>query len=236
MNEQPEHDFPFYRSPSSIRNEVFSHRMRGLDEEEVREYLDMLADQVEASDRERQESLAENERLRADNEDLRSQNENLRTATAESAEDEISPQAVALFSQAQQVADQLVEEAVLHARDLMSSARHQQREILEEARRAAETVAGEVARVGGPEGMTSVAGTLPEYSTPVPEIEYVRTFARVAQVQLRSVIDALAEQVDKLGDVPEAGPGGRGGRAQGSTLALGEQSRWIDLLPSNRSE
>jgi hypothetical protein len=48
------------------------------------------------------------------------------------------------------------------------------------------------------------------------EVEYVRTFAKVAQVQLRSVLEALTEQVDKLSavqdpdpplrSVPQAGP------------------------------
>jgi cell division initiation protein len=41
---------------------------------------------------------------------------------------------------------------------------------------------------------------------PVAEVEYVRTFARVAQVQLRSILDALAEQVDKLGEVSPSQP------------------------------
>ena len=88
-----------YQSPASIRSEVFSHRMRGLDEDEIREYLGELADQVEAMD--------------AEIKDLRNQNRDLRDEM-ERASTEISPQAVALFSQAQEVADQLVEEAVVH--------------------------------------------------------------------------------------------------------------------------
>jgi len=42
------------------------------------------------------------------------------------------------------------------------------------------------------------------YTSPIQEIEYVRTYTKVAQVQLRAVIDALAEQVDRLGDLPVA--------------------------------
>ena len=42
------------------------------------------------------------------------------------------------------------------------------------------------------------------YTDPIQEIEYVRTYTKVAQVQLRAVIDALAEQVDRLGDLPVA--------------------------------
>jgi DivIVA domain-containing protein len=64
MTEQQERSFPYYRSPSTIRTEEFSHRMRGLDEAEVREFLDLLADQVQAGDLERNEMRTENERLR----------------------------------------------------------------------------------------------------------------------------------------------------------------------------
>ena len=35
------------------------------------------------------------------------------------------------------------------------------------------------------------------------DLEYVQTFTRVAHVQLRSVLDALAEQVDRLGKLPQ---------------------------------
>lgn len=167
--------FP-YRSPESIRDQQFAHRMRGLDEAEVYEYLDLLADQVRASERERSELRAEIQR---------------REETPD-----INPQAVILFSQAQQVADQLVEEAVRHARDLMISARNQQREILQRAHEAAESAVRESAA-------TRADGTVTGYTTPVPEIEYVRTFTRVAQIQLRSVLDALSEQVDKLEDMPK---------------------------------
>lgn len=174
-------------SPASIRNEVFTHRMRGLDEEEVREYLGVLADQVQSADAQREAQRSEIERLRAENDRLREESERAST--------EISPQAVALFSQAQQVADELVEEAVVHARDLMMSARTQQRDILQRAHEAEQQT---VRRTGAAQVQAPSIG----YTTPVPEVEYVRTFARVAQVQLRSVLDALAEQVDRLGEVP----------------------------------
>lgn len=186
-HQQEEHVFPYYRSPSAIRGQVFTHRVRGLDEAEVREYLDLLADQVQAADHERAEVRAENERLRAENARLRGD-------APGNGSDDISPQAVALFSQAQQVADQLVEEAVRHARDLMTAARAQQREILQQAHEAAEAAAREARPLHPSEGQI-----LP--MAPVAEVEYVRTFARVAQVQLRSVLEALAEQVDKLGEV-----------------------------------
>jgi DivIVA domain-containing protein len=193
VRQQHEHDFPYYRSAEDIRRQEFSHRMRGLDEYEVREFLDLLADQVTATERERAEHRAEAERLRAEVEELRE-----KAKHADS--DEINPQAVILFSQAQQVADQLVEEAVRHARDLMSSARNQEREILERAHEAAENAV----RMSG---AMRPDGDVEGYSRPVPEVEYARTFARIAHIQLRSVVDALADAVDKLGEVPKLGPG-----------------------------
>lgn len=183
-----EHVFPYFRSAEDIRGQDFAHRMRGLDEYEVREFLDLLADQTSAVERERREYLAENQRLKAEVEELR---DKPRGADP----DEINPQAVILFSQAQQVADQLVEEAVRHARDLMSSARNQEREILERAHQAAD----HAVRMSGAVQGGDVGG----YSTPVPEVEYARTFARIAHIQLRSVVDALADAVDKLGEVPK---------------------------------
>ncbi|HEU4515081.1 MAG TPA: DivIVA domain-containing protein [Nocardioidaceae bacterium] len=224
MTQQQDQTFPYYRSPEAIRNEVFSHRVRGLDEAEVREYLELLADQVHAADLERAEYRAENQRLRAEVERLKSR--------PEPSPDEINPQAVILFSQAQQVADQLVEEAVVHARDLMTSARNQQREILEQAHKAAEAAARQVADGTGRDMVTSAAAPPAGYTQPVPEIEYVRTFARVAQVQLRSVLDALTEQVDKLGEVPDLGPQGRAALPDSSMGRVIAPGSWrVEPLP-----
>jgi cell division initiation protein len=85
----------------------------------------------------------------------------------------------------------------------MMSARAQQREILQQAHDAAEAAESAVRAAVPAQG----SGGAPGYVTPIPEIEYVRTFARVAQVQLRSVLDALTEQVDKLGDIPQLSEG-----------------------------
>jgi cell division initiation protein len=150
----------------------------------------MLADQVQAADKERTDVRAENERLRAEI-------ARLRREEPQGGPPEINADSIALFSHAQQVADQLVEEAVVHARDLMASARLQQREILQQAHDAAATAAGG----SGAEGALNRL----DYSTPIPEIEYVRTFTRVAQAQLRSVLEALGQEVDKLDEAANFG-------------------------------
>lgn len=164
------------RIAMAIRNATFTVRRRGLDEDEVRAYLVELSDTVQTLEREVVT--------------LRSE---LNTG-ADPAE-QISDQAVVMFSEAQKVADSLIDEAVTHARDLMSSARLQQRDIVKEAHEAAEAAVRHVDATAQPD---RVGG----YEKPIPEVEYVRTFAKVAQIQLRSVLEALTEQVDNLGEVP----------------------------------
>lgn len=119
---------------------------------------------------------------------LRAQNAKLGSSGADS-EEEITAGAVGLLTQAQLIADKAISDAEQYARDLVLTARNQYREILERA----ESTAGEA------------SATLAAHPGPaVPEIEYVRTYAQVAQIQLRSVLEALTEQVDRLGSLPQA--------------------------------
>lgn len=190
------------RSPRAVRTAAFNRRMRGYDENEVREFLASLADEVEVADAERTALRAEIERLRHER--------RAADAAANPGGTVVDPQSVALFSQAQQVADRVVAEAVEHAKDLMANAREQQRDILKKAHSAAELAAAKAAEAESVSSQSQeqpgrAAGPATEsgYERPIPEVEYVRTFARVAQVQLKSVLDALTEQVEKLGDLPD---------------------------------
>jgi DivIVA domain-containing protein len=106
-----------HESPSDIRRETFGHRRRGLAEDEVRDYLDLLADQFLALDDERAAR-------RAEIDDLRRENRALREELAKGPTD-FCPQAAALLHEAQRVADQVVEDAVRHARNLIMAARSQ---------------------------------------------------------------------------------------------------------------
>ena len=118
---------------------------------------------------------------------LRAENAKLRGPGAES-EDEITAGAVGLLTQAQLIADKAIADAEQYARDLVLTARNQYREILERAESTA----------------SQASATLPAQNGPaVAEIEYVRTYAQVAQIQLRSVLEALTEQVDRLGSLPQ---------------------------------
>ncbi len=169
---------------SEIRRATFTVRRRGFDEDEVVDYLSRLATTVQRLE-------SENARLRAD---LSTE----RRAREDRGNEPISAQAVLMFAEAQKVADSLIDEAVTHARDLMMSARAQQRDIVREAHDAATEAVRKTEAVAPSSGEGAAAA----YDHPIPEIEYVRTFAKVAQIQLRSVLDALTEQVDALGEMP----------------------------------
>lgn len=232
MTNIDEHDFPYYRSPSAIRDETFARRMRGLDEHEVREFLDLLADQVQATDNERRELLAENERLRADSEPLRAENERLRTqiqglrrelAELEDAGGHVNDQVVEMFSQAQLIAEEIVQDASRDSQERLGQVRAQERQILEEAMQTAEQTRRDAealirwATPGGP-GSATYSVSDPLGLDPVPaevdtaaaaaELEQVRSYARAAQAQMKSMMDAFATQLEQVGGViPTNDPG-----------------------------
>jgi len=142
---------------------------------------------------------------RAELASLRAENAELRKAAGSDLEQEIAAGAVGLLSQAQLIADRAVADAEQYARDLVVAARDQYREVLERAERSAgHVVAGLAAGLAAEPAQSaqpSQAG-----GPALPEIEYVRTYAKVAQIQLRSVLDALTEQVDRLGSLPLTDP------------------------------
>ena len=117
-----------YRTPESIRDETFQRRMRGLDAEEVYEYLDLLSDQVQAMERELSESQAENERLQAEWQRVQGELDEY-----EQVGDRVNEQVVRLLSQAQLVAEEMVQDVSRDARERIGHARASERKIVEEA-------------------------------------------------------------------------------------------------------
>ncbi|MGY4766418.1 DivIVA domain-containing protein [Kribbella sp. CWNU-51] len=174
-NPQHRHDSPRYQTPDSIRDETFQRRMRGLDADKVYGYLDLLADQVQATEGQLKASRAENERLKA--EVQRTQAELRRVQTEldeyEQVGDRVNEQVVQLFSQAQLVAEEMVEEVSRDARERLSQARAHERQIVS----AAMDTAG----------------------------EQIRSYARTAQAQMKSAIDSFATEVERLGGEPQSG-------------------------------
>lgn len=158
-----------FQTPESIRDETFSRRMLGLDADQVYEYLDQLADQVQATDRELGETRSEKEQLEAELARVQAELAGVRADLAEYEQmgDRVNDQVVQMFSQAQLVAEQMVEDCSRDARERISYARDHERQIVEQA--------------------MGTAG------------EQVRSYARAAQAQMESVMSSFASEVDRLG-------------------------------------
>ena len=189
--------------PDEVRRKQFTVRFRGLDPNEVRGFLNALADDVtrlqeelatvkREHTRQRDELEQAQDELAQTRAELQQVKEELQRAQND-PQDQVTDQAVLLLNQAQQLADALIDEGMQSARDLMVAARTHQREIV--------SPGGD----GDHGGVRRRAGDHADHPDPAvsAEIEDVRTFARVAQVQFRAVLDALNEQVNRLGSVSD---------------------------------
>lgn len=118
-----------YQTPQSIRDETFERRrLGGLAQDRVYEYLDLLADQVQATEQELSSSRAENERLRGELQRVQSELDEY-----EQVGERVNDQVVELFSQAQLVAEEMVKDVSQDARERIGHARAHERKIVEEA-------------------------------------------------------------------------------------------------------
>ena len=76
--------------------------------------------------------------------------------------------------------------------ELLLTARSQQRDIMEQAKVAAKGAVGRA---------TAIAERGSSEDPSVRDVEYVRMFAKVAQVQFQAVLDALNEHVNRLSEL-----------------------------------
>jgi cell division initiation protein len=160
-----------------------------VDPGEVRTFLTGLADELEGIQTQVAVLTQENQSLRAQLEETRAEVADARADPMENATD----QAVSVLNQAQQLADSLIDEAMQSARDLLLTARSQQRDVMEQAK---------VAAKGAVNRATAIAERASnEDESGGRDVEYIRMFAKVAQVQFQAVLDALNEQVARLGEV-----------------------------------
>ena len=178
-------------NPHEVRRKNFTVRFRGVDPGEVRSFLTGLADELEGIQSQVAVLIQENEALRVQLEESRAELNEARADPMENATD----QAVSVLNQAQQLADSLIDEAMQSARDLLLTARSQQRDIMEQAKVAAKGAVNRATAIAERNGSQDASGR---------DVEYIRMFAKVAQVQFQAVLDALNEQVTRLGEVPGA--------------------------------
>jgi hypothetical protein len=145
--------------------------------------------------------------------DMEDEHDRDRREARELAYHEVSLRAVELLANAQRAADEAVAEAQSYARDLEETAREQYRHILQRAHDAARTTTGEPAGDGETAETAEAAGGGAvgiDAAAPTSgggldgrELEYVRTYARVAHSQLKAVLGALTDELDRLADLAD---------------------------------
>jgi cell division septum initiation protein DivIVA len=190
-------------NPQDLRRKNFTVRLRGFDQDEIRFFMAGLADQLEGIQtqvatltQENQTLTQENQTLTQENQTLTQENQLLRSELSETEADPMelaTDQAVSVLNQAQQLADSLIDEAMQSARDLLLTARSQQRDVMEQA---------QVAAKGAVNRATAIAERAGSEDGSVRDIEYIRMFVKVAQVQFQAVLDALNEHVNRLDEAP----------------------------------
>jgi DivIVA domain-containing protein len=186
-------------SPEELRRKNFTVRLRGVDQDEVRSFLTGIANQIEEIQAHVATLTSQNQALTQQTQSLTQQTQTLRAELEEARADpkeHATDQAVSILNQAQQLADSLIDEAMQSSRDLLLTARSQQRDVMEQAKATAK---GAVNRA------TAVAERVSSEDSSVLDIEYIRMFAKVAQVHFQAVLDALDEQLHHLGEIPDVG-------------------------------
>ncbi len=131
-----------------------------------------------------------------------------RREARERAYQDVSLRAVELLAKAQRAADEAVAEAQAYARDLEETAREQYRHILQRAHEAARGVAadggsGEEGDGGAPADAAALAAATSSGAVDTQQLEYVRTYARVAHTQLKAVLGALNDELDRLAELAD---------------------------------
>ncbi len=135
--------------------------MRGLDADKVYGYLDLLAEQVQATERELGESRAANDRLQAELQRLKAELDQY-----EQAGDRVNDQVVQLFSQAQLVVEEMVQDVSRDARERIGEARAQERKIVAEAM----DTAGEQVRSYARSAQAQMQGIVDSFATEVDRL------------------------------------------------------------------
>jgi DivIVA domain-containing protein len=204
-----------------IRRKNFTVRFRGFDTNEVRGLLNAVADELTRLYQQIGALTEDNRRLQGElqhaQNELRHAQDELQGAQLDPHE-QVTDQAVLLLNQAQQLADALIDEGMQSARDLLIAARHQQRDIIEPGREDDyRTVA---------EATSSANHVIRQDGSTTSDVEDVRVFAKVAQAQFRAVLDALDEQVKRLGQFSET--------AEPAQLA--DDQEWPPSVRPRRSE
>ena len=176
--------------------------MFGIDATEVYDFLDLLADQVQATDRELEECRAENDRLRAELQRVQAELDEY-----EQVGDRVNEQVVELFSQAQLVAESMVQDVSRDARERISQARLHERRVVEEAM----DTAGQQVRSYALTAQAQMRSIMESFATEVDRLADARPAVESASAAPHDV-DPL---FDPLSDWPARNRNGSGPESPG---------------------
>jgi DivIVA domain-containing protein len=195
-------------SPQDVRGAIFSttrRGRRGVDENEVREFCDKIADQLT-------QALNQRTALEAEVRRLRDRVLGVRGETAGAAPDEAQAQAVNVLTMAQRTADRYVADAQDYSRELAQDAHLRHDEILREAQvrasiildeaHAAAQAAADMVPASRDTGLPG-DGTVPSGGD--AELVYLRTFSHVCRTHLRAYLDSLSKSIEEWERVEEQG-------------------------------
>jgi len=184
-------------TPDSVRSATFSSARlgrRGLDEGDVRGFLELVSDGLG-------QLLHDNSMLQAEVMRLRERVlEGKGNAGVQPEDGHV--QAVYVLSKAQQTADRYVAEAQEYSRELAEDARMRRDEILREAKVRASMILEE-AHTSASRAAQAVHDT-PQDQLPVAErqalqaeIAYLRTFSDVCRTHLRAYMESLTRSIEE---------------------------------------
>lgn len=194
-------------TPDRVRSTRFTRTplgRRGLAEDEVRAFLQRLADDIAARDAAEASLRAKVSHYK--NTLVQWQREHSETRADELAGVDPTPnatvEAVNILSRAQQEADAYVAQTQEYCRRLAADARDHAQSVLDDATAAADAAAEQaVAELRASTG----AGHLPELEDLERRLAWARTFLaslESVETQLRTAREALTYEFEKLGDTP----------------------------------
>jgi cell division septum initiation protein DivIVA len=135
--------------------------MRGLDAGRVYGYLALLADQVQATEQRFHESQADLQRAQAELQRMQAELDQY-----EQVGDRVNDQVVQLFSQAQLVVEEMVQDVSRDARERIGEARAQERKIVAEAM----DTAGQQVRTYARSAQAQMQGIVDSFATEVDRL------------------------------------------------------------------
>jgi len=196
-------------TPEAVRRREFIRSplgRRGYLKSDVDRFRVQVADEIAYADAEKAELRGELDRLRNYFRDNRIDPAAMQVnGNGRGPAPGPSVQAVNMMSTAQQAADQHISQAESYAREMVGDARKQYEQILLTAQARAEEAAAEAAKAL--QAAESITGTSVHSEELESKIAYLRTFAEVTQVQMRSILQALGQELERLTVHPAAGTG-----------------------------